>query len=131
VGFSAALAASFATAAADTLCTELGPLYGRRAVLLPSLRAVTPGSDGAVSLQGTLLGLAGAAFIAALALATQFVPVSALPLIVIGAGVGSVVESILGAQTKIALLRHNEVLNLLNTAVGALFAGYGVWLMGR
>ena len=56
-----AYAASVATAAADTCSSEIGKAYGRRTFLITTFRPVPPGTEGAVSLEGTLGGLLGAA----------------------------------------------------------------------
>ena len=57
--------ASVATAAADTCSSEMGKAYGRRTFLITTLRPVPPGTEGAVSLEGTLGGLAGGCVVAA------------------------------------------------------------------
>ena len=59
-----AYVAAVATAAADTCASEVGKAYGRRTVALTTLRPVPPGTEGGVSLEGTLGGLAGAALVA-------------------------------------------------------------------
>ena len=59
-----AYAASVATAAADTCSSEVGKAYGRRTFLITSLRPVPPGTEGAVSLEGTLGGLLGGMLVA-------------------------------------------------------------------
>ncbi len=56
--FYAAAVASLAAALGDTISTELGQLYGKRAYLLVSLTRVDPGTEGAVSVEGTILGFA-------------------------------------------------------------------------
>ena len=56
-----AYAAAVATAAADTCSSEVGKAYGRRTFLITSLRPVPPGTEGAISLEGTLGGFLGAA----------------------------------------------------------------------
>jgi uncharacterized protein (TIGR00297 family) len=48
----------------DTTATELGQLLGKRPVLLAGLKPVPRGTPGAVSLAGSLLGLAAGAIIA-------------------------------------------------------------------
>ena len=55
VGF----AASFAAKLADTFGSEIGKRFGRTTVLITSLRAVPPGTEGAISLEGTLASAAG------------------------------------------------------------------------
>ena len=65
--FTAAFVASLGAAFADTAESEVGQLYGRAPRLITTLRTVQPGTDGAVSLPGTLAGLLAAALTAALA----------------------------------------------------------------
>ncbi len=118
LGFVAALA----TAAMDTVSSELGPLYGRVTVLPPSFRRVTPGTEGAVSVEGTLLGLAGAAVVALLASALGLVPLWLSWAVVVGAFVGTSVESLLGAGGLGKTRASAAWLNVVNTAVGAAVA---------
>lgn len=58
--------AALATAAADTTASEIGQLIGRRAFLPLTLRRVPVGTEGAVSIEGTLVGACGG-FLVALA----------------------------------------------------------------
>lgn len=55
-----AFVAAFATAAADTTGSEVGQWLGRRAFLPLTLRPVPRGTEGAVSIEGTLAGVASA-----------------------------------------------------------------------
>src|SRR5439155_1241559 len=52
--FRLAAAAAFATALMDTVGTEVGQVVKTPTVLLPDLTRVRPGTDGAVSVAGTL-----------------------------------------------------------------------------
>ena len=61
-----AAAAAFATALMDTVGTEVGQALKTPTVLLPDFRRVPPGTDGAVSVGGTLAGLLAAFLLAAL-----------------------------------------------------------------
>ena len=65
-----AYAAAVATAAADTCSSEVGKAYGRRTFMITTLRPAAPGTEGAVSLEGTLGGLAGALAVGAVGAAT-------------------------------------------------------------
>ncbi|WP_217278568.1 DUF92 domain-containing protein [Hymenobacter sp. BRD67] len=58
------LAGSFAAATADTLASELGNVYGHRFYNILTFRPDKRGLDGVISLEGTLLGLAGSAVLA-------------------------------------------------------------------
>jgi uncharacterized protein (TIGR00297 family) len=89
-------------------------------MLITAFRAVPPGTSGAVSLEGTVAGVAGAAVLGALGVALQLAPGSTLPAIVAGAVAGSLAESVMGATLEGPGFVNNDVLNFLNTAIGAL-----------
>ena len=55
IGFSA----SFAAKLADTFGSEIGKRWGRMTVLITTLRPVAPGTDGAISLEGTMASAVG------------------------------------------------------------------------
>jgi uncharacterized protein (TIGR00297 family) len=61
--FAVALAA-LAEAAADTVSSEIGQVLGGQPRMITTLRTVEPGTDGAVSLFGTLAGVVAASFVA-------------------------------------------------------------------
>jgi uncharacterized protein (TIGR00297 family) len=115
VAFVAALAAG----GSDTIASEIGKAWGRRTFLFPSFRHVAPGTSGAVSLEGTAAGVAGAFALAGLGVGLGLVPHAALLPIVAGATIGSFAESAMGATLEGAGFVNNDVLNFLNTAVAA------------
>ncbi|MCA9752521.1 MAG: DUF92 domain-containing protein, partial [Gemmatimonadetes bacterium] len=108
--------AAFATAASDTLATEVGQLGRARPWSLVSGRRVSVGTPGAVSALGVLAGVAGACAVGTVAVALGAIRPSTLPAVVGGSVVGTTVESLLAAAG--APLGHHAR-NLLNTAVGA------------
>ena len=114
-----AFTAAFATAAFDTVSSEIGQVYGRRTVLITSLRPVPPGTDGAISLEGTLAGLIAALLLGGLGVAIGFFPLMGLLPVAAGAFVGAMGESYLGASLESIKLIDNEMVNFLNTVVGA------------
>jgi len=121
-----AYAASVATAAADTCSSEIGKAWGRRTFLITTLQPVAPGTEGAVSLEGTLAGLTGALVVGASGLATGLLSWPAT-LLVGAAGLGgSLAESVLGTAAERRGWMGNDLLNAANTAIGALMA---VWLL--
>jgi len=117
-----AFAGALATAAADTASSEIGQLYGRRTFLITTFKPVPRGTEGAVSLEGTLAGIAASLVIAALGAAVGLFAWSGVVPVVAGAFVGTTFESLVGAALGKRNLLDNEALNFLNTLVGALAA---------
>lgn len=121
--FLVACAAAFATAAADTAGSEIGQLLGRRTFLLTTLRPVPPGTDGAVSLEGTLAGIFASILIGAVGAAVGFYPWFGVVVVVVAAFLGTTLESLAGGTLERRGLLDNEAMNFLNTLVGALAGG--------
>lgn len=125
----ACLVAALSTAAFDTVSSEIGKAYGRRTFLPTTLRRVPPGTEGAVSLEGTLAGAVAAALVllAPTTIAFPRVWLTDAPwLLTFAAGcvaagfVGSTFESVVGALCHDrGHAIHNDFLNFANTAVGA------------
>jgi uncharacterized protein (TIGR00297 family) len=120
--FGLAFAASFATAAADTASSEIGQLLGRRTFLITTFRPVPRGTEGAVSLEGTLAGIFASLLLAALGALVGLYPWAGVLPVVVAAFVGTTFESMVGAALEKRQLLDNEALNFLNTLVGALVA---------
>jgi uncharacterized protein (TIGR00297 family) len=117
------LAASFSAAAADTLSSELGNVYGRRYYHILSFKRMQRGANGAVSLQGTISGIMGSAAIALVyVFGTGWNGQHFLVIIVAGT-IGNIADSILGLTLENKGLLTNNIVNFLNTAVGAAVAG--------
>jgi uncharacterized protein (TIGR00297 family) len=117
-----AAVAAFATAAADTTASEVGQLLGRRTFLPLTLQPVPVGTEGAVSLEGTLAGVFGALLVAAITTFALFrrLDPRIIGLLVFSGFLGSYVESIAGSwNRKRERPVPNGVLNFFNTAVGA------------
>jgi uncharacterized protein (TIGR00297 family) len=117
--FVLAYAAAVATAAADTCSSEIGKAYGRRTFLITTFRPVPPGTEGAVSLEGTLGGLAGGALIAGVGLAAGLYSPAWAGAIAAAGLAGSLAESVLGTFAERRGWLDNDLLNALNTAIGA------------
>ncbi|WP_221630158.1 MULTISPECIES: DUF92 domain-containing protein [unclassified Synechococcus] len=117
-------AASFAAKLADTCGSEIGKRWGRTTVLITTLRPVPPGSEGAISLEGSLASLGGSALMALVLLFLGLLPGSAAALLVTAVGlVATLIESLIGAslQGRLAWL-SNELVNGLQTLIAALLA---------
>jgi uncharacterized protein (TIGR00297 family) len=120
--FAIALVAAFATAASDTTASEIGQAFGRTHVLVTNFRRVPAGTDGAVSIEGTVSGIAASAVIAGAAWASGLVDVTGFGIVVVAAFFGSTLESYLGATFERMALIDNEVVNFANTVAGGLAA---------
>ena len=125
--------ASLATAAADTTASEIGQLLGRRAFLPLTLRRVPVGTEGAISIEGTLAGLVGGCIVALAGILSMHYGLDldpgwiAVALVTASAFFGSYLESIAGSWNRKRI--HpvpNGVLNFFNTAAGALLT-YIAW----
>ncbi len=118
--FATAFVASLGAAFADTAESEVGQLSRRSPRLITTLRKVPPGTDGAVSLPGTLAGLAAAAVTALLGLALGLVgDLGSALFVALAAFLGTVADSLLGA---LAPRFGNELTNVSCTLVAALLA---------
>ena len=118
--FIVAFVASLGAAFADTAESEIGQLFSRTPLLITTLQKVPPGTDGAISLPGTLAGVGAAGLTAALALVLGMLetPVAVL-LVSTAAFLGTIADSLIGALSPRA---GNELTNILCTLVAALLA---------
>lgn len=108
----------------DTLASEIGKAYGTHAFLVTSLERVPPGTEGAVSVQGTVAGVAGSVLAVAYSAAVGLAPgVKMWAVVVVAAFVATTAESFIGvlAQGKYEL--SNEFVNFLNTLIAAVVGG--------
>ena len=117
-----AFVASLATAACDTLGSEVGPLGRGDPFLVTRLRRVPAGTPGAVSLLGTAAGAASALLLAAAAVLLGMMPPGAVVIVVVAALLGALLESFLGATLEPLGLIGSETINFVNTAAGGLAA---------
>ncbi len=120
---SIAFVAAFGAALADTLGTEVGTLYGRRAFSPLGFRALPAGTPGAISWPGTAASLAGAALVAAAGWRLGLVPAPLVWAAALGGFLGALSESVVndfGRRNGFSL--DHEFANALNTFLGAMLA---------
>jgi len=117
-----ALVAALTAGGSDTVASEIGKAWGRSTFLVTTFRRVTAGTPGAMSVEGTAAGLAGALALAAVGVALGLVPTSAILPVVAGATAGALIESALGATLEGPGILNNDMLNFINTAIAAVVA---------
>lgn len=115
------MAASLASATADTVSSELGTVYGRNFYNILSFKREPKGLDGVVSLEGTLAGAAGSLVIA-LAYGIATGPDRKSIYVLLAGILGNFVDSVLGASLERKHYIGNDVVNFLNTLFAALIA---------
>jgi uncharacterized protein (TIGR00297 family) len=115
--------ASFATKLSDTTASEVGKAYGRRTFLITTLQAVPRGTEGAVSLEGTLAGMVASVAIALVGWGVGLISLLGIGLCIVAAFIATNFESLIGAtlQNQIDWLT-NELVNVINTLIGAIAA---------
>jgi uncharacterized protein (TIGR00297 family) len=115
--------ASISTKLSDTCASEVGKAYGQRTFLITTLQPVARGTEGAVSLEGTIAGAVASLAIALIGLAVHLVDGTGVGICVIAAFVATNLESVIGAtiQSKFDWLT-NEIVNFFNTLIGAIVA---------
>jgi uncharacterized protein (TIGR00297 family) len=117
-------AAIFAAKLADTFGSEIGKRWGRHAVLITSGKSVPPGTEGAISAEGTAASLLGSVVMTLLMASLGLVEGMAAILLVSVIGLAAtLLESVIGAtlQRRLAWL-SNEMVNAVQTLVAALLA---------
>ena len=112
---------AIATATSDTLASEIGVL-DQHPRLITTFQKVDPGTNGAVSVLGTAVGIVGAAIIgiASYLLGIMPNPLLAICVAIISGTVGCFMDSVLGAVFENRHLITNEHVHLIATIVGAL-----------
>jgi uncharacterized protein (TIGR00297 family) len=124
--FAVATAAALSEAAADTVSSEIGQAFSKTARLITTWRPIPPGTNGAVSLVGTLAGIAAAVTVSAVCVLGGLVPRQWLVVSASTAVLGMLVDSFLGAWLERRHLANNDSVNFCGTLAAAIAA---FWLV--
>jgi uncharacterized protein (TIGR00297 family) len=122
--------ASFCTKLADTTASEVGKAYGKTTYLITNLKSVPRGTEGAVSLEGTIAGTLASVVLAAIAWLIGLISPIGIIWCVIAAFVATTIESLIGAtlEPRFTWLT-NDLVNLINTIIGAIAAIFLAWII--
>ncbi|HEX3662166.1 MAG TPA: DUF92 domain-containing protein [Acidobacteriaceae bacterium] len=122
----AAMLAAMAEATADTVSSELGQVLGGQPRLITTFRRVSPGTDGGVTVIGTLLGCLAATTVVLIGAIVLALPRTDMFIALAAAIAGLFIDSILGAVPERAGWLNNDAVNALSTLAAALIAAAAI-----
>ncbi len=111
--------AALAEAAADTVSSEIGQAWAAHAYRITDLRNAAIGSNGAISIEGTLSGCFAAGVVAWVSARVGVVSTHWIPLITIAGIGGMIFDSILGATLENRGRLGNDAVNFISTVFAA------------
>ena len=115
-------AAALTEAAADTVSSEIGQAVGGAPRLVTNWKQVAIGTDGALTIQGTLAGCIAGFIVAATCALGGMIRWREFPLCFVAGIAGMLVDSLLGATLERRHLLNNNGVNFASTAFTAIFA---------
>ncbi|MEM7594545.1 MAG: TIGR00297 family protein [Cyanobacteria bacterium P01_A01_bin.83] len=122
--------ASFCTKLSDTTASEVGKAYGKTTYLITSLKPVPRGTEGAVSLEGTIAGALASLLLAVIAWIISLISPIGIIWCVIAAFIATTIESLIGATLESRLTwLTNDLVNFINTVIGATVAILLAWFI--
>ena len=121
--FKIGFAASFSAKLADTFGSEIGKRFGKDTYLITSLKKVERGTEGGISLEGTLASVLGSIFMAFIMLRLSLISTKSHFIIVAASGfLATLFESIIGARFQNKYKLSNEFVNAIQTSIASVFA---------
>jgi uncharacterized protein (TIGR00297 family) len=118
----AGLSAALAEAAGDTVSSELGQALGGTPRLITTLRRVPTGSDGAITLPGTVFAFLAAAFICLACQSAGLLLPDTYWTVLMAAFLGTLLDSLLGATLERPGRLGNNSVNFASSAFSAALA---------
>lgn len=116
------ISSALSEAAADTVSSEVGQVSANSARLITTGKPVPAGTDGGVTLPGTLAGVVAAVIVTLVCSLTGVLPWSWFSISLLAATVGMFADSLLGALLERRDLLNNDAVNFLGTAIAAFTA---------
>jgi uncharacterized protein (TIGR00297 family) len=114
--------AALAQAAADTVSSEIGEAFGGQPRLITTFRFAPVGTDGGLTVAGTLAGLAAALLVAQCSRLSLEIGNIGVAIVAAAGFVGMLVDSLLGALVQRRGWIGNDAINLIGTASAPLIA---------
>jgi uncharacterized protein (TIGR00297 family) len=118
----AAAIAALAEAASDTVSSEIGKAAAKNARMITSGQVVPAGTDGAISVPGTLAGIVAAGFIGLEAFAAGILTLRTAAIASISGMLGMFFDSLIGATLEHRGWLTNNGVNLISTGFSVLTA---------
>ena len=116
-------AASFSAKLADTFGSEIGKRFGKKTFLITSFKKVQRGTEGGISLEGTLASLFGAIFMTFIMFCLSIISTKYQFIIVSLSGfLATITESFIGAKYQNKYKLSNEMVNAIQTSIASFFA---------
>lgn len=129
--FKFAFVASYAEAIFDTVSTKLGKFFSREAVLITDFRKIVHrGTPGAISWQGTLLGIVAALLVSAAGIPVKLIQFNELLIVLFAAFLGGICDSVLSALAYSKRYIPNEVINFSSSMAAGFICIFLIWLVG-
>ncbi len=116
------LSAALAEAAADTVSSEYGQSTGNSAYLITTWEVVPAGTDGGITLAGTLAGIAASVLLSLICVAANLAPRRWLGATMAAGVLGMFADSYLGAWLERRRRLSNDEVNFLSTVMAALLS---------
>jgi uncharacterized protein (TIGR00297 family) len=110
---------ALAEAAADTVASECGQAWSDSVYLITSMKRVATGTDGGVSVVGTLCAIGAAAAVAMVAWAGDIISLHEILAAASGGALGMIADSLLGATVQRRAWLDNDAVNFVSTAIAA------------
>ncbi len=119
--FLALFVGSVATAAGDTMASEIG-VTGGQPYMITNFRRVPPGTNGGITLLGEVIALASAVIVSLVAFLLGVIDLPLVVICSIAGIVGTNIDSLVGALLENRGFVGNAGTNFIATAGGGLFA---------
>ena len=118
--------AALVEATADTVSSEIGQAFGGQPVMLTTMQRVEPGTDGAVSVLGSVAGVAAGTAVGLAGMWAVRLQLGDAMIAVVAGVAGLFFDSLLGATVELRGWLGNDLVNFASTLFAAAVA---LWLM--